>query len=113
MNRSVKLLREDGFTLLELMMVIGIIGILVSIAVLSFAMSISTSKTAVCKGNLRIIREQIMVYYSEHEGVPPTLEDLVPDYISKDDSLHCPETDEGYDYDAESGEVTCPYHTDS
>ena len=107
-----KILREDGFTLIELMMVIGIIGILVSIAVFSFMMSMTTSKEAVCKGNLRILREQMLVYETEYEGKPPSLEYMVPDFITEEDALHCPETDEMYVYDEESGDVWCPHHTD-
>jgi prepilin-type N-terminal cleavage/methylation domain-containing protein len=103
---------EEGFSLLELLMVAAIIGILVSIAVVSFAVSVSASKKTVCKANLRIIEEQTLVYRSKYDENPPALTDLVPEFIKDEKSLHCPESGEEYDYNPATGEVSCPYHTD-
>ncbi len=103
---------EEGFSLLELLIVAVIIGILVGIAVFSFALSVSTSKMAACKSNLKIVRNQMIVYYVKNDSRPPSLGDLVPGYIEDGDDLHCPETGDEYIYDAGSGEVSCPYHTD-
>ena len=48
MRKVGKFNREEGFSLIELMIVVGIIGVLVSIAMVSFAISLSTSKKAAC-----------------------------------------------------------------
>ena len=104
--------RDDGFTLVELMVVILIIGILVGIAVVSFTLSVSASKKAACKANLKVIREAVIVYYTVNETDPASLADLVPDYIQSDNSLKCPESGEDYLYDPLTGEVSCPYHSD-
>jgi len=102
--------REKGFTLLEMMLVVAIIGVLVSIAVISFVFSVSASKKTVCNANLRTIRDQITTYNSTFRENPPTLQDLVPDYIDKTDSLYCPDSGEAYVYDEETGKVYCPFH---
>ncbi len=112
MRKVGKFNREEGFSLIELMIVVGIIGVLVSIAMVSFAISLSTSKKAACRSNLKIIRNQILVYYTAHDADPPSLGDLVPGFIENDRGIRCPETGEEYDYDPGSGEVSCPYHTD-
>ncbi len=112
MGWSGRLTREDGFTVLELMMVVIIIGVLVGIAVASYTISVSVSKKTACKANLRIIEEQIIVYHSYYDVDPTTLQDLVPDLIGNEKSLHCPESGEAYVYDSTTGDVSCPYHKD-
>ncbi|RJP31565.1 MAG: type II secretion system protein [Actinobacteria bacterium] len=111
MHKARVLEKQGGFTLVELMVVVGIIGILVSIAVISFAFSVSASKKTACRANLKTIRDQIVVYYSRYHAYPPSLQDLVPEYIEKDSSLNCPDSGEAYDYDPGTGEVSCPFHT--
>jgi competence protein ComGC len=112
MNRLKMFAREEGFSLLELMVVIVIIGVLVSIAVVSFTVSVRASKKTVCKTNLRIIEEQVLVYRVKYDENPPTLQDLVPEFINKEDALRCPESGEAYIYDPATGDASCPYHTD-
>lgn len=104
--------RDDAFTIVELMIVILIIGVLVGIAVASFSLSVSASKKAACKANMKVIREEIIVYYTVNDADPASLDDLVPDYVQSDQGLRCPETGEDYLYDLPTGEVSCPYHTD-
>lgn len=110
-KRKVRALQGDeGFTFVELMIVILIIGLLVGIAVLSFVYSVSLSKKTACNANLKTIREQITLYNSRFEANPPTLQDLVPGYIDNVDSLYCPDSGEAYIYDEETGDVFCPFH---
>jgi len=112
MRKVGKFNREEGFSLIELMIVVGIIGVLVSIAMVSFAISLSTSKKAACKSNLKVVRDQVVMYHITNDVNPPSLGDLVPGFIENDRGIRCPETGEEYDYDPGSGEVSCPYHTD-
>ena len=83
--------RHQGFTLIELMIVISILGVLATIAIPKFANLIRKSREGATKGNLGSIRSAITIYYANNEGVFPTwapektssvLEDsLIPRYI--------------------------------
>ncbi|MBC7248508.1 MAG: prepilin-type N-terminal cleavage/methylation domain-containing protein [Actinobacteria bacterium] len=102
--------REEGFTIVELMMVLLVIGILVGIAVASYSFSVSTSKETACRANLRVVREGIAAYYAKNGRNPATLYELVPDYIDRGFTFRCPYSLEEYSYDPASGSVSCPYH---
>jgi prepilin-type N-terminal cleavage/methylation domain-containing protein len=60
-----------GFTLIELMIVVAIIGILAAIAIPKFASLIRKSSEGACKGNLGAIRSAISIYYGDMEGQYP------------------------------------------
>jgi prepilin-type N-terminal cleavage/methylation domain-containing protein len=71
-----------GFTLVEIILVIIIIGILAAIIVPKFAGQSDNAKIAASKANLNSLRSAVRLWQSDHEGTPPTaLSDLVPDYI--------------------------------
>lgn len=110
MHKARALKRDEGFTLAELLVVMLIIGILVGIAVMSFAFSVTASKKTACSANLKTIRDQISVYYSEYDHFPSSLDDLVPDFIDKEERFFCPDSGDAYVYDEVTGEVTCPFH---
>ncbi|MBC7230984.1 MAG: prepilin-type N-terminal cleavage/methylation domain-containing protein [Actinobacteria bacterium] len=112
MRKPRVLAREDGFSLVELMIVVGIIGVLVGIALVSYEASVNLSKKAACRANLKIIREQLLNYCADHEDYPGSLGELVPNYIENERGIRCPATGEIYHYDPASGEVWCPYHQD-
>jgi prepilin-type N-terminal cleavage/methylation domain-containing protein len=62
---------KAGFTLIELMIVVCVIGILAAIAVPKYSETIRRSQEARTKGNLASLRSAITSYYSTHEGRPP------------------------------------------
>lgn len=62
---------EKGFTLIELMIVVAIIGILAAIAIPKFADLINKSKEGATKGALSSVRSAINVYYGDNEGWYP------------------------------------------
>ncbi len=59
---------KQGFTLIELMIVVAIIGILAAIAIPKFADLINKSKEGATKGALSSVRSAIQVYYGDNEG---------------------------------------------
>ena len=60
-----------GFTLIELMIVVAIIGILAAIAIPKFADLVTRSKESSVKGSLGSVRSAVSIYYSDNEGVFP------------------------------------------
>ena len=73
--------RQRGFTLLELIIVVAMIGILASIAVPALIQMPIRAKEAVLKTNLRAIREALEQHYADKGRYPATLEELVPKYL--------------------------------
>jgi len=61
-----------GFTLIEILMVVVIIGILASIVVPQFTDASTDAKLNALKTNLQTIRAQIQMYRMEHNGNYPT-----------------------------------------
>jgi prepilin-type N-terminal cleavage/methylation domain-containing protein len=65
-------IRTPGFTLIELMIVVAIIGILAAIAIPKFANLIRKSAEGQNKGNLGSVRSALSIYYGDMEGQFPT-----------------------------------------
>ncbi len=84
MNRFMKNRRKKGFTLVEIMIVVLIIGILLAIAVPNFIKARETSRTKSCQSNLRQIdaaKEQWAMDTKAADGAAVGFGDIVPDYI--------------------------------
>jgi len=69
--------REGGFTLIELIIVMAIIAILASIAVPSYLSSMKAAKEAVLKEDLHVMRNAIDSYTMDKGKAPQSLDDLV------------------------------------
>jgi len=63
---------KNGFTLIELMIVVAIIGILAAIAIPQFANLVAKSQEGATKGNLGTLRSALSIYYGDTEGVYPS-----------------------------------------
>lgn len=68
---KLKELSKKGFTLIELMIVVAIIGILAAIAIPKFAELIRKSSEGASKGNLGALRSAMSIYYGDMEGQYP------------------------------------------
>ena len=68
---------ESGFTLVELMIVMLIIGVLAAIAIPSYTSSLKNAKEAVLKEDLHVLRQAIDAYTNDKEKAPQSLDDLV------------------------------------
>ena len=70
-------MRRSGFTLVELLVVLAIIGLLLSIAAPRYSGSTDRAKEAVLRENLATLRDAIDKYYADTGNYPGTLDDLV------------------------------------
>jgi general secretion pathway protein G len=68
---------EGGFTLIELVIVMAVIGLLAAIAIPSFVRSVQKAKEAVLLEDLHVMRNAIDSYTIDKEKAPQSLEDLV------------------------------------
>lgn len=87
---------EDGFTLVELMVVMLIIGILAAVAIPSFVAAIKSAKEASLKEDLHVMRDAIDSYTMDKNKAPQSLDDLVQNgylkEIPQDPFTHSRET---------------------
>src|SRR5665213_561875 len=63
--------KQKGFTLVELMIVVAIIGILAAVAIPKFAQMLEKSREGATKGNLGAIKSAVSNYYADQQGNYP------------------------------------------
>jgi general secretion pathway protein G len=87
---------DAGFTLIELMIVMAIIGVLATLAIPSFVGALKHAREAVLKEDLHVLREAIDSYTMDKQKAPQTLDDLIQDgylkSIPEDPMTHSKDT---------------------
>jgi general secretion pathway protein G len=68
---------SSGFTLLELMIVMVVIGLLAAIAIPAYTSNIRNAREAVLKEDLHVLRQAIDSYTVDKQKAPQSLDDLV------------------------------------
>ena len=69
--------RNQGFTLVEIMIVVAIIAILAGIAIPNFVSSRKRSQATACVANMRLIANAKEQFYINHPTETPSLQNLV------------------------------------
>lgn len=69
---------KRGFSLVELVIVVALLGIMASIVIPQFQNHSTQAKGAVAKDSLRILRSSIELYTANHQGIPPGYENDNP-----------------------------------
>jgi type II secretion system protein G len=67
-----------GFSLVELVIVVAVLGIMAAIVVPQFQTNSEQTKAAVAKDSLRILRSAIELYTAQHGSTPPGYENDDP-----------------------------------
>lgn len=69
--------RHAGFTLIEILIVVVILGILAAIVIPQFAESADGARDSAAATTHKTVRSQVELYKFRHEGDIPTFQDLI------------------------------------
>ncbi len=105
---------SGGFTLIELMIVILILGILVGIAVPVYTAQSKNAEDSVCRSNLRTLKGAAGSYLGMHGGYPSAVDDMVPEEFESKPVCPVIGTDDSYTIVSGGGDeppvFSCNYH---
>lgn len=104
---------DEGFSLIELVVVLFILGILATIAIASYAGSTGRAEDAACRANQRTLESAVPVYQAQASDgqFPGAIEDIRP-YVGYAWSriAVCPSDNTSLTYDPITHDISCPNH---
>lgn len=81
---------QKGFTLLELLVVMSIVGVLAMVAVPRFTGAVALANTSKIQADLNVLNSAIVLYEAEHGSYPKNLTTDMKDYIQDAENLKPP-----------------------
>ena len=100
---------QKGFTLVEILIVVVILGILAAIVVPQFTQASTEAKTNSLCSNLQSLRSQIELYKVQHGDTPPALETFEDQMIYCTNAAGAIQGDGSKARDNENGYIYGPY----
>ncbi len=91
--------QTKGFTLIELMICVSIIGLMVAIATFSLRSTKLKSQKRVCRGNIQAIYHAVSEYALDHNlknGDTVNIANLYPEYLDNTNKFYCPTSRRAY-----------------
>ena len=86
--QKAKSMKQKAFTLIEVLVVVGIIGILASMGVASYTRALKNGRDARRKSDMRDVAAALEQYWAENDGTLPTgTFDTIVDNLKKDGYL--------------------------
>jgi prepilin-type N-terminal cleavage/methylation domain-containing protein len=104
---------DRGFTIVELMVVVLIVGILATIAIASYRSLTTRAAQAACLANQRTLYDAVDVYRMQNNGsVPDTTSiDFLQDYANTWEFISvCPLDKSPLTFDSTTRSIICPNH---
>jgi prepilin-type N-terminal cleavage/methylation domain-containing protein len=109
---------QKGFTLLEVMLVVIIIGIIALIALPRLLVTRARARDEACDSNVQAIQTQLEQYYWVNQGAgawPDTINQLMTDTnyfpVGSDVSSTCVDGTTSLNYTPSNGRLRCPNHS--
>jgi len=102
-------LNKKGFSLVEIITVVGIIGVLATLAIPNFLKAREIALRNICTANMRQIRNTVELWATEESKQPgdvPEMSNIVPVYIKRWPSCG----GDPYEIPAVGEDPTCPQH---
>ncbi len=81
--------KEEGFTLIEMLIVLLIISILLIIIIPNISKQSETVKSTGCQAQVKMVAGQVEAYTLKHDAKPNSINDLVSDGFIKENQLTC------------------------
>lgn len=117
---------DHGFTVMELMVIVLIIGILLSMAIATYVPASRSAAAAACRSNQRVLEKAYMAAVidadsdaseeSSESPLPVTdhsideIDDLAAYVDNLDRIERCPLDDSALTLDPDTGDISCPNH---
>lgn len=102
---------KNGFTLVEVIIVLFIIGILISLAMPTFQGAVENAQKKGCEANLRMLRTQVENYYYDNDREypnPSTTPEWIETLVSNDYLQAAPDCSAGGTYDLDTSTPPAP-----
>ena len=106
-----RITKSDGFSLVELMVVVAIIAVLVTIAYATYGYTTVRTRRLTCELNRRHFDTSVSVYENDHDAKPTSIDDLTEYITNFDVAKVCPgDNTTELRYDVGLDRVVCDFH---